>query len=490
MAATVLDRLIGWVDPRRGALRVQARGLLQRAYEAASPRDGWRPRRKNASAAADHLADAATLRAKARSLVQNVPYVRAGIEALVSHTIGTGILPVPQGSGADAALKLFREWSKVCDADGRSDFYGLQALAYRAMEQDGEVLVRLRARRPTDGLPVPLQLQVLEIDWLDSARQTGAAPGNDIVNGIEFDPLGNRVAYWLYDTHPGDTAANKLIRRATLTSRRVTADRVLHLYRVERPGQPRGFSRLAPIIARTRDLQLYEDAEQARKNLESRLAVLASGDVEAMGNGADTTALAGAANLGDLPSGGIVQVPAGVNLTTVQPNAAQGYVDNVKFSLHLIASGLGVPYECITGDMSETNFSSARMRWLPFRRDCDQTQWLTLVPQLLNPLWAAFVDAARLANKLGAYQGGIDWSTPRWEYVQPDREVRAEIDAITMGGRSISEWIRRQGYDPAQVRAELAADIKALKEDGVMDFMQTFRQATAAPETRNTDTPT
>lgn len=38
-----------------------------------------------------------------------------------------------------------------------------------------------------------------------------------------------------------------------------------------------------------RDLQLYEDAEAQRKNLESRLSVIASGDVNAMGPWAPKT---------------------------------------------------------------------------------------------------------------------------------------------------------------------------------------------------------
>ena len=48
------------------------------------------------------------------------------------------------------------------------------------MEQDGEVLIRLRARRLEDGLPVPLQIQVLEIDWLDSSKM-GANGPNTII---------------------------------------------------------------------------------------------------------------------------------------------------------------------------------------------------------------------------------------------------------------------------------------------------------------------
>jgi flagellar biosynthesis/type III secretory pathway ATPase len=50
---------------------------------------------------------------------------------------------------------------------------------------------------------VPLQLQVLEADFLD-ATKSGALSDGRLVQGIEFDPVGKRRAYWLHGAHPGD----------------------------------------------------------------------------------------------------------------------------------------------------------------------------------------------------------------------------------------------------------------------------------------------
>lgn len=106
--------------------------------------------------------------------------------------------------------------------------------------------------------------------------------------------------------------------------------------------------------------------------------------------------------LGALASGGITQVPAGVNLTVVEPKAAPGYVDYVKYNLHLIAAGMGVTYEMMTGDVREVNFSSARVSMLEFRRNTEQMQWLTIIPRLCQPIWDAFVQAATMAGKMRA----------------------------------------------------------------------------------------
>ena len=142
--ANLFDRLIGVFNPVAGLRRHTARELLQRAYEGASRRDGWKPKRAGASANTDHAMDANELRVRARALVQNVPYIARGLGSLVANVIGTGIVPRSLNQQAAKIDAIWDEWAKVADADGRLDLYGLQAAAYRAMEQDGEVLIRLR----------------------------------------------------------------------------------------------------------------------------------------------------------------------------------------------------------------------------------------------------------------------------------------------------------------------------------------------------------
>jgi lambda family phage portal protein len=480
--ANPIDRVIGWFNPQAGLARHRARQNLQRAYEAASPRDGWRPRRSGASANADHQADAKMLRAKARALVQNVPYIAAALDTLATDTIGTGIMVRATGAEQEKINALFTEWAKVADADERLDYYGLIKVAYAAMEQDGEVLVRLRPRRPSDGLPVPLQLQVLEIDWLDDSRM-GSYNGNTIIQGIEYDQLGKVAAYWLWDQHPGDTA---LIRGRKIQSSRVPAQNIIHLFNPKRPGQGRGFTRFAPIIARTRDTQTYEDAELGRKNLEARLSVLASGDTSSLEHPASTGAPGEAGNgvrdLGELGGGNIFGMPSGLNFTVVEPKAAPGYVDYIKLQLHIISAAIGVPYEAITGDMSEVNFSSARVRLLAYRRAVQQIQWLVLVPMLLRPIHAAFIDAANLVGKIRSNDKAVDFSMPKWDYVNPEQEVKADTAEIAAGLSTPSEKLRQRGYDPDTVYNELASDLKKFKELGILDtllFMQRGNMPTA-----------
>lgn len=468
-----LDRVVAVYNPDRALSRHRSRQLLARAYEGASQKDGWRPKRAGASANSDHMADAASLRARSRSLVQNVPYIAQGMRALVSNVIGTGIIPRWIGADAQIYEQLWKSWSSVCDADGRHDIYGMQAAAYRAMQQDGEVLIRLRPRLTTDGLPVPLQLQLLEIDWLDSSK-TAANGNNQVINGIEYDVLGRVVGYWLFDQHPGELVASA--RTGGWASRFVPASSIIHLYTAERPGQGRGFPRIAPVIARVRDLMLYEDAELQRKNLETRLSVLASGNVTDLANPpspgeAVDTAAAQAGDLGPLQSGAITKLPPGMQVEVVEPKAAPGYVEYLKYNLHLIAAGWGVTYEMMTGDCSDTSFSSARVNKLNFQRDAEVEQWVVFIPKFCDRVCRAFADAAELAGKVKRANYNVEHATPKWDYINPEQDVRADLDEIFGGLSTFSEKLRKRGYKPDLVFAEWKTDMETLKESGVLDVM-------------------
>jgi lambda family phage portal protein len=481
----IFDRLVGYFSPGAAVRRTVARTVLQRAYAGASPRDGWRPARPGASANTDHQMDAAALRVRARALVQNSPYIAAAIEALESYTIGTGISPRSLES-ADRAQRidsLWDRWTKEADADGLGDFHSLMARAYRAMEVDGEVLIRIRPRTAADGLSVPMQLQLLEIDWLDSSKN-GNHEGRKVINGVAYSAIGRVDGYYLYDEHPGELLTDGYARGNTIRrglSRFVPATRVIHLYRPERPGQGRGFSRLAPVITRVRDLELYMDAEAARKNLESRLGFVASGDLaqlQSMPEGG-LTEPPSSGNLGQLASGGITAVPAGMNLTAIEPKAVPGFTEYVSQELHLIASGIGVPYESMTGDMSGVNFSSARIRRMDFKKSVEKTQWLLLIPQLLQRVRAEWYEFAALAGALPRGPWRDDWSTPKWEYVNPQQDVAADAAEIAAGLSSFSEKLRQRGYKPDLVFGELKSDLDRLQKDGVYPLLLALKSGNA-----------
>jgi lambda family phage portal protein len=219
-----LDRTIGYVAPATALRRARHRAAmtaLARSYEGARVgrrTEGWVV--AGTSVNAEIGTALSRLRDRSRDLVRNNAYAAKAVQAVVSNLVGTGILP--RARSGDPAInemadKLWARFAESCDADGLTDFSGLQALIVRAMAESGECPVRIRERRIEDGLAVPLQLQVLEPDHLDTAKTGDLANGGFVVQGVEFDPLGRRRAYWMFPVHPGEVA---MFRRVSLTRSR------------------------------------------------------------------------------------------------------------------------------------------------------------------------------------------------------------------------------------------------------------------------------
>ena len=414
------------------------------------------------------------LRAKSRDLVRRNAWANAALESYAANAIGTGIKP--QSMVIDPALReriqaLWRDWTETADAAGLTDFYGLQALACRAMLEGGEALVRIRYRRPEDDLPVAMQLQVLEPEHLPVTMNTLADNGNQIRAGIEFDRLGRRVAYHLYRSHPEDGALSAMSSGSNLDIVRVDASEIIHLFRPLRPGQIRGEPWLARALVKLNELDQYDDAELVRKKTAAMFAGfitrLAPED-NLMGEGAadlNGVALAG------LEPGTMQILEPGEDIKFSQPADVGGsYSEFLRMQFRAVAAAMGVTYEQLTGDLTQVNYSSIRAGLLEFRRRVESLQHGVIVHQLCRPIWRAWMEQAVLEGALvlpGFIRGGAQkrrqylackWIPQGWQWVDPKKEFDAMLTAIRAGLLSRSEAISANGYDAEDVDREIAAD--------------------------------
>ena len=85
-------------------------------------------------------------------------------------------------------MNAFKAWgeSTEIDSDGCLDFYGLQTLAFRQVVIDGECFLRRRIRRSEDGLSLPLQIQIIDTDFLDKSKNI-ADKNTTIIAGVEYN---------------------------------------------------------------------------------------------------------------------------------------------------------------------------------------------------------------------------------------------------------------------------------------------------------------
>src|ERR1039457_5846762 len=120
----------------------------------------------------------------------------------------------------------------------------------------------------------------------------------------------------------------------------------------------------------------------------------------------------------------------------------------------------------LTGDLSQTSYSSIRAGILSFRRLCEQIQYGVFIFQFCRPSWRAFIEAAVLAGRLNArdYQANradylaVQFHTPKWAWVDPEKDVNAEIKSIRAGLKSRGMAINETGQDEEDVDRQIARD--------------------------------
>lgn len=418
------------------------------------------------------------IRDRSRDVARNEWAGTSNLRIWKSNLIGTGITPRP--TTKNLALKqkltdLWNEWVKVADADQVLDFYGLQSLVAGTWFTGGEAFVRIRPRRIEDGLPVPMQVQVLEGDMvplLDADTWPGLPVGHTINQGIERDRIGRRTAYWMYRSHPGDTIPLSINPQDVV---RVPADSVLHVYEPTRPGQLRGVPEMAAVIAKLRNVGDFDDALLERQRLANLFTLFVTKPLPS-GNADPMTGLPMAGTLDEPLAGmepGISQelLPGEDVKFSNPPGAGASYAEFMRTQHLGVAAGAGTPYELATGDIANVSDRTLRIVINEFRRLCEQRQWLLFIPQMCQPIREAWADMAVLSGALSRAEGEeakkVKWSPQGWAYIHPVQDVQARAAEVEAGFRSRASVIAERGDDPDAVDQERADDKKREDDFGL-----------------------
>lgn len=473
MRLNVLDRLIGAVSPERGLRRAAARARFDRVSAYAAGRQTLRTKQWQAPATGPNaeLAPAlALLRQRSRQMVRDNPYAARAVAILAAHQVGYGIVARWDDPAAQA---LWDRWIKACDLAGMQSFEGLQWQVARTRAESGEALVRLIRVSPAQmaarRLPVPLQIEVLEGDFLPEdtiAIRDSRFADRRVTCGVEFDHFGRRSFYWLRRRHPGEQAAWLALDEGL---DRVPADSVLHIFRALRPGQVRGVPDATPVLLRLKELDDYEDAALARAKTEAMLGVFFTGPDPMDGGGEGSGTQKDPFTL-DLFPGMATQLPAGLEPKFLQPGSAGPFEPLALHHLHAAAAGFGVTYDQLTGDLRQANYSSLRAGKIEFRRMIEQDQWLLFIPRLCDPVADAFAEAAMDAGVLPYRPDGYarEWGPPRFEMVDPIKEIGAAIASVRAGFSTWQDEVGGFGYDPRQQIKRIAEWNAELDDAGVI----------------------
>ena len=137
--------------------------------------------------------------------------------------------------------------------------------------------MRIRERRSDDGLPVPLQVPLLEAGS-PRCRQDRAICRTAALSSRKSSSiaLGRRRAYWMVSRCiPARWRCSG--ERSVTSPAGAGCEGMLHLFDRLRPGQVRGVPWLAPVILKLRDLDENDDADLVRKKIEACFAAFVTG---------------------------------------------------------------------------------------------------------------------------------------------------------------------------------------------------------------------
>jgi lambda family phage portal protein len=467
MKRTMIDRLIGFFSPDAELRRLEARARMEvaRAFDIAKvfKTSDWTSA-KASDANEETKAAIQPGREKARSLVQNMPYGTKAVDVIVTETVGAGIVPKITGRNKTAEKALKALWKEIaetskCDVEGRNNFYSLQALVMSSMVESGEGLALLSIEG--DGP----KIQVMESDFIATKLDDGK-----IVQGVELDSRRRRVKYHLYKSHPGG-------KNATPETFEVPAEDIAHVYRMKRAGQVRGVTWAHSVVEKMNDFNDYQFATLVRQ----KVAACFMAFITSNGNDALLTSEQRKAKRESefsLEPATARYLEQGEDVKLASPPAVEGYADFNRETLRAIAAGWGITYESLTGDYSQSNYSSSRLGHIQMRKNIDSWRWNLIIPHFCDPYFQKFLEYAKLRG-IDVKDAKVQWVPPASTMIDPGKEIDADKEAVKAGFKSRAQVIREAGNDPDEVLEEIREEREAAAEAGVsFDTDMTVEQST------------
>ncbi|WP_421924122.1 phage portal protein [Maricaulis maris] len=450
---------------------------------------GWNPIAVSADGAMAYERDA--IDGRNQDLIRNEPAAEASVQKRVDLVIGAGLRIVPkvnadalglsreEARSVNRALRgYFNAWAddprRLCDARRRLSLSGLFRLLEREWSSGGECAAVLKRRPARRDLMVRTAIQI--IDPIRISNPNEEPDTRKRRAGIEFDDWDAPIAYNIRQGDPLDPWADgtaydwKRVPRETARGKPL----VLHAFEPKRAEQSRGIPDFAPIMKAMKQLGRLDDAELANKVLNATFGAFVESNfdplavAEALG-GLGTKSPASAwqtqrANhygtapvmLGDTRAA-VLMPGDSVKLNTEARETADFAQFRAAF-LQLMASTLGISYEQLSMDWSNTNYSSARAalnevwRWVTSRRRM-------FAEQVVSPIYhhaladifdADVLDLPASAPMFHECLGG--WLRfivigPARGYVDPEKEIKAQLLARSGGLRTLENIAAESGEE-------------------------------------------
>ena len=430
-----------------------------------------------------------TMRNRSRQMIRDNPHAANLQRIIEDNVVGTGIglqcLVTGADGKPDAAINdrieaAWAEWSdrNTCHTAGLLSLTDLLRVAVGGVFSDGEALVRI-VPKAFGGGRIPFALDLIEPDLLlDQASGTfQTRQGSTVRLGVEVNEWHRPLAYWMRTTHPGDTTF--LSSPAAATIRRIAADEILHMYIVKRWPQTRGVPWMHMALRKMRDMGGYTESELVAARAAANIVGFVKQGIDVCGAEGTEEILKRAREQPIVKSSpGLFQrLLPGESFEGFSPSRPNANLDPfMRYMLREVAAGVGVSYEALSRDYSQSNYSSSRLALLN-ERDLWRVLQGWLIRNYLTPIYRRWLDAAVLSgavdipdylNNKSRYQE-VRFKPRGWSWVDPAKEVQAYALAVQHGFMSRSDVIAAigNGQDREDVDKAIQSDRERAAELGL-----------------------
>lgn len=484
---------------------------MQRAYAGAQRGRLTMTGVSDASADSELYTGLRTLRNRSRQLCRDVVYARRARAVVINNVIGAGVGMQAQvenlrGRSLDdvnsAIEEAFGQWCRAdsCHTGGELHFSDLERAAMGEVFEAGEVILR-KHYAPFGQGTIPLALELIEAERIADDFEIKPPPGALVTMGVEHDSFGRPLAYYIHSRHP-----RELVHAPSMPPDRilrVPAEEIVHLRVIERAPQRRGVPWLHAAITRLNQLGEFEEAAVIAARIgASKVGFFEQTEPDAVGNGdlADGNDANGTPTM-DMEAGEFQKLPYGYRFDGWDPTYPNEVFDPfVRSFLRGIASGIeGLSYEALSGDFSQSNYSSSRLGQLSSRDAWRVLQqwWVRSFREPLHREWLRLAVMSRAVTGIDVQDYAINAAKyeavkfkPRgWSWVDPTKEVEAQRESVRCGFTTVGDVIAMSG-DGKDLEDVLKARKRELDLMGELNLVFDTDPTVAAPSpVAKTDTP-
>lgn len=477
-------------------------GFLNPGYQAASFNASidWLAQRLSPDSVLRNSLD--LLRTRSQAIVRDNDFARNIIRIYRNRIIGSGIRLQSIIKNGDVLDKLTNErienlwerWKKPknCTVTGTTSFDSLMRQIVNAILIDGEVFVRIIKRKSTPN-GIPLQLQLISSEYCPLDTYPASRKGYTWNLGIEFDEWKAPVNYAFYTQHPNDSNLNRPQVKQYLKV--IPADEIIHLKfkSEELPNTARGVPILYSSILTLKDLFDYRSIEVTRAQVASAVMGFVSTTDENFQPTDDGDNRNEILSSRPMMAGSFYNLDpnSNVDIPHIQSPSGQ-YGAFIDSNGACVASGCGVEYSALTADYSKSNYSSSRLSAITTEPTYKAMQQ-DLEDHFFDELYSRWISLAVLKLKLPINNRTLDdynnykiyW--PSMKYIDIDKEMRANINAINSGIKTRSEVLAEQGKDFNDHLETLKKEKAALEEAGLDFSFTAIGSQIKKPDSNQTD---